>query len=396
VRRVRPPQAPTEGSQEPRFQPLTGSWVTAPAVGGTGAPIVYPRLHALGDGTVFVSSKISGHTRNITYDPWSGAVREVCNFPDGDYLDFACPSVLLPLVPADGYRERVLLCGGTRSQFLDLRAGNPAWANVQRTGTAAGRPRFKSSATLLPTGDVLLTGGTVTADAAAQDGVMEPEQYNTPLDRANGAYIAGVGGWETINEPATVVRGYHSTALLMPDGRVWTAGSNSPTQPDTPPGDAQKKIEIYDPPYPAGPRPTIDAAPGFVGYGDVFTISTPQAAQTPDPDRDPDPVRLVHPRLQPRPARGSAAVHPQRRTHTDRDRPAQRASLPTRLLHAVHRRHPGPALPVRAVRPRRRPPVDVHRPQRHLAARGTGPAVRRQPGLDSRGPLRRPRRLRRR
>jgi hypothetical protein len=65
----------------------------------------------------------------------------------------------------------------------------------------------------------------------------------------------------------------------MPDGRVWTAGGNSPTQPDTPPGDNQKKIEIFDPPYPAGPRPTITSCPSAVEFGLSFAVQTPQAQQ---------------------------------------------------------------------------------------------------------------------
>src|SRR5262249_40053147 len=76
---------------------------------------------------------------------------------------------------------------------------------------------------------------------------------------------------------ASVLRNYHSTALLMPDGRVWTGGGTSPQQPFQPPTQAQKQIEIFDPPYPAGPRPAIFAAPGAVSYADRFEIRVPQA-----------------------------------------------------------------------------------------------------------------------
>src|SRR5947208_8742556 len=65
----------------------------------------------------------------------------------------------------------------------------------------------------------------------------------------------------------------------MPDGRIWTAGGNSPNQPDTPPGPDQKKIEIFDPPYPAGTRPRITNCPKVVAYGDEFLVQTPQAQQ---------------------------------------------------------------------------------------------------------------------
>ena len=63
----------------------------------------------------------------------------------------------------------------------------------------------------------------------------------------------------------------------MPDGRVWTAGGNSLYQPGNPATATQKSIEIFDPPYPTGPRPTIVQCPSFITYNDKFKISTPQA-----------------------------------------------------------------------------------------------------------------------
>jgi hypothetical protein len=113
-----------------------------------------------------------------------------------------------------------------------------------------------------------------------QAGVMDPELFHTPIDHAAGtpSYVAGPGSWDTVVDPATVLRNYHSGALLMPDGRVWTAGGNSPTQPDTPPGTTQELIEIFDPPYPAGTRPRITGCPNVVAYGDRFAVQSPNAS----------------------------------------------------------------------------------------------------------------------
>jgi hypothetical protein len=261
-----------------RYQPLADRWVMLPAVGNVaGDPILYPRLHVLRDGLVFVSSRIPDFPKNISLNPWSGAVGQVCDLPDGAYHGFNCPSVLLPLVPADNYQPRVLLCGGVTSQVIDLGQSNPIWATVPRNGSTASLPRTHASATLLPTGDVLLTGGTT--DTNDQAGVFAPELYSTPLDHSTNTYLGGVGHWDTINELSTVLRNYHSSALLMPDGRVWTAGGNSPDQPNVPPTTTQKQIEIFDPPYPAGTRPTISSCPTFVAYGDQFTVGVPNAAQ---------------------------------------------------------------------------------------------------------------------
>jgi triacylglycerol esterase/lipase EstA (alpha/beta hydrolase family) len=259
-----------------RYHP-SDRWVGLPPIGDTSDPIVYPRLHLLNDGNVFVSSLVNGFNGNLRFNPFNGGAQVIAPLPDPDYLGFACASVLLPLVPADGYRPRVLLCGGLRSQILDLGNLGAGWQVVPRNGTTANLPRYRASATLLPTGDVLLTGGTRIPDPSSQDGVMEPELYTTPLNRQQGTYTNSPGRWDTINEPATVLRNYHSTALLMPDGRVWTAGGNSAEQPGMPPTTRQKLIEIYDPPYPAGPRPTINSCPSLVFIREEFTVGVARA-----------------------------------------------------------------------------------------------------------------------
>src|SRR5207247_5580809 len=64
-------------------------------------------------------------------------------------------------------------------------------------------------------------------------------------------------------------RGYHSTALLLPDGRVVSGGGDF--------GGAS--AEVYSPPYLfKGARPTISSAPTTVGYGQTFFVGTPDAA----------------------------------------------------------------------------------------------------------------------
>jgi Galactose oxidase-like, Early set domain len=254
------------------------SWTLLPSFRSLSqAPILYPRLHLLPSGLIFISSRIPVipvDTQNISINPYSSATNNVSSLPDPAYHGFDCPSVLLPLVPADQYRARILLCGGIHTQMIDLGASNPAWSTVTRNGSAAASNRSHACATLLPTGDVLITGGTSVND---QQGVLLPEIYRTPIDHNTYSYVGGVGFSETINEPAAIIRNYHSTALLMPDGRVWTAGGNAPSQPDYPATATQKSIEIFDPPYPTGPRPSIVQCPSFVAYNHKFEISTLQA-----------------------------------------------------------------------------------------------------------------------
>ena len=61
-------------------------------------------------------------------------------------------------------------------------------------------------------------------------------------------------------------RMYHSTALVLPDGRVVTAGGEAA---------GIRRAQIYSPPYLfKGPRPSITSHPSSTGYGAGFTVGT--------------------------------------------------------------------------------------------------------------------------
>ena len=67
-------------------------------------------------------------------------------------------------------------------------------------------------------------------------------------------------------------RGYHSSAILLPDGSVLMGGGE-------PEGVmAVRPLERYLPGYFFKPRPTIaSVAPATAGYGANFTVNTPNA-----------------------------------------------------------------------------------------------------------------------
>jgi hypothetical protein len=81
-------------------------------------------------------------------------------------------------------------------------------------------------------------------------------------------YDAATGQW-TLGPAQDELRTYHSTALLLPDGRVMSAGDDGYG------GSSNDTAEIYEPPYLfKGPRPSITSAPGSVTYGDTFAVGT--------------------------------------------------------------------------------------------------------------------------
>jgi hypothetical protein len=89
----------------------------------------------------------------------------------------------------------------------------------------------------------------------------------------------------TVTAPATIARLYHSVALLLPDGRVLSAGGNPDkgSQVDWLPPDPEEemRLEVYSPPYlfRQQARPVIQNAPQEIAYDSQINIQTPSAAQ---------------------------------------------------------------------------------------------------------------------
>jgi hypothetical protein len=161
---------------------------------------------------------------------------------------------------------KVLLMGGgatptNTAEIIDLAAASPAW---QWTGPMQFARRHMN-ATLLPDGTVLATGGSSAPANNASKAVLAAELW----DPATGA-------WTTLAS-MQVARIYHSSAILLPDGRVLSAGGGRPKATNG--GTNNQNVEIFSPPYLfKGPRPTIGSAPASLTYGQTFQVGTPDAA----------------------------------------------------------------------------------------------------------------------
>ena len=139
-------------------------------------------------------------------------------------------------------------------------------------------PRRHLNSTILPDGNVLVTGGTAGAGFVNIDpglAVREAEVWNP-----------ATGDWTTLAANSRM-RVYHSVSLLLPDGTVLhgASGDALAIQPgggivDVP---NERNHEIFSPPYLfKGARPTVGTAPTSVGYAQAFAVATPNAAQITD------------------------------------------------------------------------------------------------------------------
>ena len=147
-------------------------------------------------------------------------------------------------------------------EVIDLAAASPIWSKVAPLAIG----RRQTTAVILADGTVLVTGGTSQCGFTNEAGaVFAAELYNPSA--------GALGTWSTMAN-ASVVRVYHSTTVLLPDGRVLSSGS----------GDGggvkqQYTYEIFSPPYLfKGTRPTYSLSSGTIRYGVPFTVSTPNAA----------------------------------------------------------------------------------------------------------------------
>jgi hypothetical protein len=228
---------------------------------------MYAHLFVLADQRVFYSGGQYGGnngTRPSIWELGTGATTPVPGLPVPDMRNQSA-SVLLP--PAQS--QRVLIMGGGGSDMhnqapaiadtaiVDLSAAVSAYAAAAPLHTA----RMHLNAVLLPDRTVLVSGGAAMEETAAM-AALDAEIYDP-----------AAGTW-TVAATARVPRLYHSIALLMPDGKVVTAGSNPQRTQE------ELRIEVFWPPYLfRGPRPTCTPDVAGAGYGDTITARCPDAAR---------------------------------------------------------------------------------------------------------------------
>jgi len=239
----------------------------SPCYGGTKMGTVpsisyYPRMHLMPNGLVACVG-MNGPLK--TWNPSTGAWVLGGQFAINQNRTYGS-SVLLPLQNTTTETGRVLSIGGastiTSPATNTCEIVTPNGKSLQTQLTAPMQfPRLYLNATLLPTGSVFVNGGTSQNDLVSNS-VYAAEMFD-PISQT----------WTTMPS-ATVGRRYHSVALLLPDGTVWTAGT---TIGLAPPGEL--RTEIFSPAYVFATRPTISGNPSINGgYGGSITIPTTDAS----------------------------------------------------------------------------------------------------------------------
>lgn len=210
---------------------------------------LYPNMLVAPNGKVFNA----GPSRQTRYLDTSGTGA----WTNGPVLNF---TGFRDYGPAVMYSPgKVLDVGGAdpptaTAEIIDLNATTPAW----KFTSSMHFPRRQHNAVILPDGKVFIVGG---SSAGGFDTSSSPVLPTEMWDPATGQF--------TVMASIAVYRGYHSTALLLADGRVLSAGGNV----------GGPNAQLFSPPYLfAGTRPSIASAPTSAGYGQTVFVGTPDAA----------------------------------------------------------------------------------------------------------------------
>lgn len=220
----------------------------------------YPHMYLMADGRMFYSG---GHTFGdqrpgtgaSIYDWRTAEVADLPGLREPNMRDQA-GSVLLP--PAQN--QKVMIVGGGHTEqfadgtdLVDIVNLNDAQPQYVPGPSVPGGGRTYISLVGLPDRTVLATGG---AHGNRGEEVISSSTY----DPVSNTWI------DTADDP--VGRGYHSSAILLPDGRVAVLGSN--------PADNsfELRISVYSPPYLfKGTRPTVTPAATDLANGQTVDLA---------------------------------------------------------------------------------------------------------------------------
>ncbi len=261
-----------EGDNE-IYDPATKQWEAQPQLKRTFP--TYPSLFLMANGNLFYTGSNAGYgSDTVGRDPgiWDlsdNSFKKVPGLREPRQTETS-GSVLLP--PAQD--QRLMIAGGggigdshestARTDVIDLRADDPRF----EPGPDLEEPVRYPNMVITPDDKVVITGGSTGYRGESNSNQLLCNIYDPKSD-----------GLTRVADP-TVGRNYHSVALLLPDGRLITMGSD-PLYSDATNkqrGRFEQRIEIYSPPYLfQGDRPQIASGPVQVERGDTVWFGSPNA-----------------------------------------------------------------------------------------------------------------------
>ncbi len=264
-----------DGGNDPLIQIYTAGqgWRTLPSANTTYYPDWYPQIYQLSNGQVF--GTLPGRSTFLINPNGAGQIvgGPAMNYPRrfyGSSVMYAPDQILAiggdsaPGEPPTGGSSRNIT---NTAEIINMDSPNPTW---QYTGSMHYH-RYLENATLLPDGTVLVTGGT-SQQNDANGNALRGAVYAAEL------WNPQTGQWTTMSS-MKVPRMYHSTALLLPDGRVLVAGGGEPQSTGEATGTTHQNMQIFSPPYLfRGPQPVISSAPATATYGQTISVTSPDAA----------------------------------------------------------------------------------------------------------------------
>ncbi|KAK4052086.1 hypothetical protein OIV83_002380 [Microbotryomycetes sp. JL201] len=249
---------------------------------------LFPLTWLLPSGNIFINAnlgtEIFDYKNNIEY-PLANVPHAVRTYPG------SAATAMMPLTPANNWTATLMFCGGTDLQpdqwvtTWNIAAYPADSTCVSMTPDVSTdwvdedglpEPRVMGNFIFLPDGRLVLLNGIAkgTAGYGNTSWAIGQSFGDDPVHsiRYYDPNAASGSRWSNIVANSTVDRMYHSAATLLPDGSVFSSGSN-PNADYVAPGTpgylypTEYRVERFYPDYYTSTRPQPTGMPETLGYG---------------------------------------------------------------------------------------------------------------------------------